>query len=247
MKIKKFRNVLFFLSILLALATTVAVLASDVQNKDYNEGSGGIASKVYGNGISAERLLQEGEYGASGKLISSNISQDSVDKIEAGGSGGYSVQDSNLQRSYPEGEAGLYSIPDQPIIQADLSVRYMFSGVTDDGEQGSGNRREATSILCTNTGLVNNQIYVELYQWNGTDIFTGTVNAPPLRSFTFSTQNTTIYFDDVIIGGVPGTDAIFQGYGRILSEKPSIVCAVEVLDPLGYPPIFVSSVELYKP
>jgi hypothetical protein len=132
-----------------------------------------------------------------------------------------------------------------PSIQDDLSIRLMFSGVTDDGEQGSANRKEATSIHCTNTGSTNNTVEVILYQWNGTDIFTGTVDMPPMRTFTFSTQNTTIYFDDVLLGGSPGTDAIFQGFGVVLSEKPTIACTAQVLDPLGYPPMFMDKLAMH--
>lgn len=126
-----------------------------------------------------------------------------------------------------------------------LSVRYRFSGVSDDGEQGSANRKEATSVHCTNLSSANNQVEVQLYQWNGTDVFTGTVNMPPNRTFTFSTQNTTIYFDDVLLGGSPGTTAIFQGNGRILSQSDKIICTAQVLDPLNYPPIFATKLTMY--
>jgi hypothetical protein len=123
---------------------------------------------------------------------------------------------------------------------------YRFSGATDDGQQGSANRKEATSVLCTNIDDSNNvQVEVQIIQWNGTDIYTGTVDMPPNQSFTFSTQNTTIYFDDVLLGGSPGTDAIFQGSGRILSSNPNVICTVEVLDPLNYPPLFMDKLTLF--
>ncbi|MCB9134690.1 MAG: DUF11 domain-containing protein [Anaerolineales bacterium] len=126
-----------------------------------------------------------------------------------------------------------------------LSLLYQFSGVTDDGEQGSASRREATSIHCTNTSAEVTQVEVRLYQWNGTDVFTGTVNMPPNRTFTFSTQNTTIYFDDVILGGSPGTPAIFQGSGQVLANRPEVICSVQALDPLNYPPTFITRIPLY--
>jgi hypothetical protein len=128
----------------------------------------------------------------------------------------------------------------------DLTILYRFSGVTDDGEQGSSSRREATSIHCTNFDPVNNaQVEVQVYQWNGTDVYTGTVNMPPNRTFTFSTQNTTIYFDDVILGGSPGTPAIFQGSGRVLSSHPNVICTAQILDPLNYPPVYASRLPLH--
>ncbi|MCA9957162.1 MAG: hypothetical protein KC434_20680, partial [Anaerolineales bacterium] len=103
-----------------------------------------------------------------------------------------------------------------------------------------------TSIHCTN---INNstdvQLEVQLVQWNGTDVFTGTATVPPNRSFTFSTQNTTIYFDDVFLGGSPGTPAIYQGSGRILSSSPNVICTAQILDPLNYPPVFMEKLPLY--
>ncbi|MCA9954210.1 MAG: hypothetical protein H6657_00930 [Ardenticatenaceae bacterium] len=134
----------------------------------------------------------------------------------------------------------------EELAVAGLSVLYRFTGVTDDGEQGSTNRKEATSIHCTNISATNTQVEVQLFQWNGTDIFTGTVNMPTNRSFTFSTQNTTIYFDDVLLGGSPGTPAIFQGSGRVLSSNPNVICTAQVLDPLNYPPLFVSGIDLFR-
>lgn len=133
-----------------------------------------------------------------------------------------------------------------PKAPEELAVRLMFSGVTDDGEKGSADRKEATSIHCTNTGSTDNIVEVIIYQWNGTDIYTGTVTMPPRRTFTFSTQNTTIYFDDVLLGGNPGTDAIFQGFGVVLSEKPTIACTAQVLDPLGYPPFYMDKLAMHE-
>jgi hypothetical protein len=60
------------------------------------------------------------------------------------------------------------------------------------------------------------------------------------------TQSTTIYFDDIILGGVPGTDAIFQGSGVILADNPNVICTAQVLDLLNYPPVFATSLPLYK-
>jgi len=143
-------------------------------------------------------------------------------------------------RAQKEADASVHSTTDNT-----LHLQYRFSGVSDDGEQGSANRKEATSIHCTNTSAADNEVEVQVYQWNGTDVFTGTVTMPPNRTFTFSTQNTTIYFDDVILGGVPGTDPVFQGSGQILSESADIICSAQVLDPLNYPPIFATKLTMY--
>ncbi len=128
---------------------------------------------------------------------------------------------------------------------ASLPLLYRFTGVSDDGQQGSLTRKEATSIHCTNASPDVAQIEVQLYQWNGTDVFTATIDAPVNRTFTFSTQNTTIYFDDILIGGSPGTSAIFQGSGQIFSSSPDVFCTVQVLDPFNYPPIFVTKLPLF--
>ena len=127
----------------------------------------------------------------------------------------------------------------------DMQLLYRFSGVSDDGLQGASTRKEATSVHCTNVAGTNTLVEVQLYQWNGTDVFTGTVNMPPNRSFTFSTQNTTIYFDDVLLGGSPGTAAIFQGSGQVWASQRDVICTAQVLDPLGYPPIFATELTLY--
>jgi hypothetical protein len=127
----------------------------------------------------------------------------------------------------------------------DLSVLYVFSGVSDDGQQGSASRSEATSVHCTNVVTENVMVEVQVYQWNGTNVYTGTVNMPANRTFTFSTQNTTIYFEDVILGGSPGSDAIFQGSGRVLADHTGVICTAQVLDPLNYPPEFSARLQLY--
>ena len=142
-----------------------------------------------------------------------------------------------------ETQRNVQAIAEAPDV---TSVVLQFSGVTDDGAKGAATRKEATSILCTNTGNVNASIEVQLFQWSGALVYTATVSAPPKASYTFSTQNTTIYFDDIIFGSGGGTDAIFQGYGRVLSDRPSIACTAQVLDPLGYPPVFMDKLTMYR-
>ena len=68
---------------------------------------------------------------------------------------------------------------------------------------------------------------------------------PPGRTFTYSTQNTTIYFDDVILGGNPGTDAIFQGHGRVYTANPNVICTAQALDPLNYPQFFAVKLPMF--
>ena len=154
-----------------------------------------------------------------------------------------------LMKENSEGIAGASQVNsnDEGLAVEALSTLYRFNGVTDDGEQGSVNRKEATSIHCTNiSSSTNAQLEVQLFQWNGIDVYSGTATIPPSRSFTFSTQNTTTYFEDVLIGGSPGTPAIFQGSGRILSSQPDVICTAQVLDPLNYPPIFMEKLPLHN-
>jgi hypothetical protein len=135
---------------------------------------------------------------------------------------------------------------DKAAPEEELSLLYRFTGVSDDGQQGSTTRREATSIHCTNLERGDTIVEARLYQWNGTDVYTGTVTMPSRRTFTFSTQNTTIYFDDALLGGSPGTGAIFQGNGQIWASNDNVICTAQILDPLNYPPTFVTNLPLYR-
>jgi len=143
-----------------------------------------------------------------------------------------------------EGSAGAES----PVgVCPSLRVLARFSGVTDDGLQGGGARKEATSILCTDFGTTNIPVTIHLFQWSGSLVGEGSVTMTPGDSYTFSTQNTTIYFDDVILGPGGGTPAIFQGSGVILSTGGDVLCTAQSLDPLGYPPSFVARLQIDRP
>jgi hypothetical protein len=149
------------------------------------------------------------------------------------------------------GEGGGRALVPRAAAGGKLKTIYLFTGVTDDGEQGSANRKEATSVTCTNVDPKKDaDIEVRVFQYNGTDMFTGTVTAPPGRTFTFSTQNTTIYFDDAILKAPestdPGTDAIFQGFGRVLASHKNVVCTAQALDPLNYPPVFAVGLDMLR-
>jgi hypothetical protein len=110
-----------------------------------------------------------------------------------------------------------------------LVVRFQVSGITDDGAKGAGTAKEATSITCTNTGSTTTGLQVKLYQYNGTLLHTTTINAVAQNTYTISTQQTALYFDDVYLD----SDGIYQGSARILSDSPAIICTAQVLDPLG--------------
>jgi len=126
-----------------------------------------------------------------------------------------------------------------------LAVLYTFTGVTDDGAQSAAGRKEATSILCTNLAASNTTVEVHVFNWDGSEVGTGTATVAPNNSYTFSTQNTTIYFEDVILGSGGGTPAIFQGFGEVWTDQTNVICTAEILDPLGYPPVYMDKLPLF--
>jgi hypothetical protein len=225
--------IIFALVMGLTLIGVVIVSASNLAAKPYVEGEGALQTGQRANGDTPDKPYPEGEGALS---TGSRVGLDSAKSTElegsAGSAGTGSLENANAKIANATGA---------------LSVLYQFSGVTDDGQQGSASRKEATTIHCTNVASGNVLIEVQLYQWNGTDVYTGTVNMPPNRTFAFSTQNTTIYFDDVLLGGSPGTPAIFQGSGRVLTDNPAVICSAQVLDPLNYPPVFVAGLEMFQP
>ncbi len=197
------------------------------------------------------------EEGQAGRAGSAQLQTDgSGDKPYPEGQGAESAGSRTGQISPEgknvEGEAGKKGqaeIEDQEFkgpSQDGLNLLLQFSGVTDDGAKGAATRKEATSILCTNFAPASSQIEVQLYQWSGALIYTATVTAAPNATYTFSTQNTTIYFDDVIFGTGGGTNSIFQGAGQVWTELNRVFCTAEVLDPLGYPPEFATSLEMFQ-
>jgi hypothetical protein len=171
--------------------------------------------------------------------------QDFRDKVEGeSGVTGF-VRDHSATKGW-EGELG-GSVDPETSKDAVLPVVYRFSGVTDDGEQGSANRKEATSVTCTNLGSVSATIEVEVFQYNGSDSWLGTVDAAAGHTYTFSTQDTTIYFDDVLLGGAPGTGNIFQGFGVVRSSRPdAVICTAQILDPYNDSPLFMSGLEMFR-
>jgi hypothetical protein len=126
-----------------------------------------------------------------------------------------------------------------------LTARYRFSGVTDDGAMGAGGS-EATSVHCTNFGSYPAEVEVQIFNFDGS-MFTGAGQLNPRVTYTFSTQSTMVYFDDVIIGGGTGTPAIYQGSGQVLADSEWVMCTAQVLDPSGGRPAFIDALPLHLP
>jgi len=225
----------FFISIALViglmLVAVIIVSASNLAAKPFAEGEGALRTGEQTSGDSPDKPYPEGEGALS---IGSQVGTSASDRegiegrVGKAGTGSLSAENAKITSD-----------------TSTLSVLYQFSGVADDGEMGSSNRKKATSIHCTNVDTTDVQVEVQIYQWNGTDVYTGTLIMPPNRTSTFSTQNTFLYYEDVFIGG--GTPAIFQGSGRVLTDSPEVICSAQVLDPLNYPPVFVSGLEMYQP
>ena len=133
-----------------------------------------------------------------------------------------------------------------PAAPEAVTARLLVSGVTDDGEKGSPLGKEATAITCTNLGAADAIIEIRVYQWTGALLYTSIIASGPMKTVTFSTQPTSLYFDDVIINaGAGGTAVIEQGAAVIFSDSPAIICTAQMLDPVGYPPAYMDKLAMY--
>jgi hypothetical protein len=126
----------------------------------------------------------------------------------------------------------------------ELTVLYLFSGATDDGLQGAGGK-EATAVHCTNYSAQPLSVEVQILNYDGA-MYSSTAEIGSDDTYTFSTQATALFFDDVFIGGSPGTPAIFQGAGRVLAGGRDVICTAQVLDPTGYPPAYLDKLALHR-
>jgi hypothetical protein len=228
MKVKKARIIISVILVSLMLVLATAVLAQTME-KPYAEGMGGKGGSNAQTSRSEEKGYPEGQ-GAerSGSRPADGAQSRSAPEGQGGKSGSRSAEEVNQLK-----------------IEA-TEVRFLFSGVSDDGNQGGGDAQEATSVHCTNVGVDPVNIEVQIFNYDGS-VYTATISLGPDNTATFSTQATAIFFDDVIVGGIPGTPAIYQGHGRVLANGWSVICSAQVLDPQGYPPAFLTGLEMYQP
>lgn len=218
--------------ILMAVAVIVAVSAQGGAERPYAEGQGGETGRMALQFPESERPYQEGEgASAQGVQIGEEVALRKEGETGTAGKINY------------EGEVALRA---ETFAPPGFSVLYRFTGVTDDGEQGSDDRKEATAVICTNLAAENNEVFVEVYQWNGTTVYTGTMDLGTGETATYSTQGTTVYFENVIFGGIPGTLAINQGYGIISAVNSQVICTAQALDPFNNPPTFVNELPLFR-
>jgi hypothetical protein len=229
---KRIRRILVFMTVALALALAIAAAASDLGNKGYAEGEGAAGTGSITQEDAEKGYAEGAGYASAGARVDAQAEDRNYAEGQAGNSG---------RVNFAAGIAWEQLVPAANLVEV-----YRFTGVTDDGQQGSSNRKKATSIHCTNVANTNNQVEVQVFQYDGTTVYTGTVTISPNRTFTFSTQATAIYFDDVFLGGGGGTGEIYQGTGRILAESKQLICTAQALDPFNNPPLFVVNLDLYK-
>jgi len=149
----------------------------------------------------------------------------------------------NEKEKEEEGGAGVRGLADPP--PAGYTVRYMFTGAADDDPLADPDTR-ATVVHCTNHGSSSVNVWVEISDFDKNPTITGTVPLAPSWTATFSSQNTEVYAEDVILS--PHTDDINQGSGRILvnSSSTQIICTAQVVDPTNDPPEYMINLDLFR-
>lgn len=123
-----------------------------------------------------------------------------------------------------------------------LSVLYTFTGA----RYVSGTA--ATSVHCTNYGSESATVRVEIYDFDNVSsaTFSGQATVASNRTATFSTGNTQFYDEDVSMSQ-PSSEAINQGSGRVMSNKRTLICTAQVLDPAHTQPWFAVQLALHYP
>lgn len=121
----------------------------------------------------------------------------------------------------------------------ELTPRFHFAGALNDTGTSSP---KATVVQCTNTDdAEDTTIEVQLFQYNASAVYTGTINVEPMKTATFESSQVVFYSADVFL------DAGFveQGYGRILTEHANVICTVQTVDPENSPPTWSFDIPVY--
>jgi hypothetical protein len=123
-----------------------------------------------------------------------------------------------------------------------MNVLYTFTGA----RYVSGTA--ATSVHCTNYGSGSAVVRVEIYDWDNypSHTFRGQMSVGSNRTATFSTGYTAFYAEDVALIQ-PTSNPIGQGSGRVMSNKRTLICTAQVLDPAHTQPWFAVQLALYYP
>jgi hypothetical protein len=120
---------------------------------------------------------------------------------------------------------------------------YDVLGVYDSG--GVTNTGIATAIHCSNTTANPVNVRVQVRRSDGTVAAPAvTASIPGQGTVTFSTHETVIFSD---AASNLATGLVNQGRARILTEVPAaIVCAADMVDAAGFPPVFVAPRRLIR-
>ena len=135
------------------------------------------------------------------------------------------------------GGAGLADPP-----PSGMSVLYTFTGARYKLNEA------ATSVHCTNYGTESATVRVEIYDWNNNPNATfssGQRSIPRNRTATFSTGDTALYSEDVVMSQTT-SEEIDQGSGRVMSNERTLICTAQVLDPAHAQPWFMINLDLYR-
>ncbi len=111
-------------------------------------------------------------------------------------------------------------------IPTGYEILYMFSGV----RNKSG--KVATSVHCSNYDSTSITVATHFFDTLGSTTYPITKTLASNQTWTFTTQATQIYGDNVTNAGA--TD-INQGSGRVLATNSKIMCTAMLLDPTGVP------------
>jgi hypothetical protein len=102
--------------------------------------------------------------------------------------------------------------------------------------------KQATVVQCTNVDETEpTEVEVQLFQYNATSVYTGTVTADPLDTATFESSQVPFYTADTFMSA----GEVEQGYGRILTEHRNVICTVQTVDPENSPPTWAFDLPLY--
>lgn len=130
-------------------------------------------------------------------------------------------------------------VQDAPLVAdrvVTLNPLYHFAGVLNaEGVEG-------TAIMCTNIDpTTSTVIEVKLFNYNGSQVDTASLDTAPLRTITFESTQILFFTADSLMD----SPSIEQGYGLISTEHKNVVCTVQVMDPAHNPPLWIESLPLY--
>jgi hypothetical protein len=124
------------------------------------------------------------------------------------------------------------------LVPNGMTPLYHFAGVVNRADLGRG-----TAVLCTNIDTVaSTVIEVQLFNYDATQVDTGSLPVAPLETATFESTTIDFYMADVAMNA----GNVDQGYGRILTEHSNVVCTVQVLDADNVPPTWSLDLPVYR-